>query len=139
MSLVRSVCCLFLGRCVGEEPKPTKEEPTRAEPSVSGADLGQKGSRLGKGQRRTAETHGRQRRGGSHCNEEAKDHAKHLAPREIGYLCRSPSRTLTDREGKPQTQVRPRGQHCAAMTSSNSASTAACPLMSLTWISVALL
>jgi hypothetical protein len=49
MSLVRSVCCLFLGRRVGEEPKPTKEEPTRAEPSVSGADLGQKEADLEKG------------------------------------------------------------------------------------------
>ena len=48
MNLLRSICCLFLGRCVGEEPKPTKEEPTRAEPSVSQGDLGQTEAELEK-------------------------------------------------------------------------------------------
>jgi hypothetical protein len=41
MSLLRSICCLFAGRCAGEEPKPTRERP------VSG-DLGQKEAELEK-------------------------------------------------------------------------------------------
>jgi len=49
MNLLRSVCCLVLGRCVGEEPEPTKKEATRGEPGVSGADLGQKEAALEKG------------------------------------------------------------------------------------------
>jgi hypothetical protein len=49
MNLLRSICCLVVGRCAGEKPKPTKEEPMRAEPSVSGADLGQKEAELEKG------------------------------------------------------------------------------------------
>lgn len=49
MNLLRSVCCLLSGRCAGEEPKPTKEEVTRGEPAVSGADLGQKEAALEKG------------------------------------------------------------------------------------------
>jgi hypothetical protein len=38
MNLLRSICCLFAGRC--EEPKPTKET-TRGEAPVSEGDLGQ--------------------------------------------------------------------------------------------------
>ena len=38
MSLLRSICCLFGGRCAGEEPKPTTETMRREAPS----DLGQK-------------------------------------------------------------------------------------------------
>jgi hypothetical protein len=37
MNLLRSICCLFAGRCAGEEPK----EAVRAEPSVPKGDLGQ--------------------------------------------------------------------------------------------------
>jgi hypothetical protein len=40
MNLLRSICCLFAGRCGVEEPKPTKEN-MRGEPPVSEADLGQ--------------------------------------------------------------------------------------------------
>jgi hypothetical protein len=38
MSLLRSICCLFSGRCAGEEPKPTTETMRREAPG----DLGQK-------------------------------------------------------------------------------------------------
>jgi hypothetical protein len=38
MSLLRSICCLFGGRCAGEEPKPTTETMRREAPG----DLGQK-------------------------------------------------------------------------------------------------
>jgi hypothetical protein len=38
MNLLRSICCLFAGRC--EEPKPTKET-MRDEAPVSEGDLGQ--------------------------------------------------------------------------------------------------
>ena len=41
MNLLRSICCLFAGRCAPEEPKPTKET-LRGEPPVSEGDLGQK-------------------------------------------------------------------------------------------------
>jgi len=37
MSLLRSICCLFGGRCAGEEPKPTTETMRREAPG----DLGQ--------------------------------------------------------------------------------------------------
>jgi hypothetical protein len=40
MNLFRSICCLFAGRCAGEEPKPTKET-MRDEAPVSEGDLGQ--------------------------------------------------------------------------------------------------
>jgi hypothetical protein len=40
MNLFRSICCLFAGRCAGEEPKPTKET-MRGEAPVSEGDLGQ--------------------------------------------------------------------------------------------------
>jgi hypothetical protein len=40
MTLLRSICCLFAGRCAGEEPKPTKET-MRDEAPVSEGDLGQ--------------------------------------------------------------------------------------------------
>ena len=38
MSLLRSICCLFGGRCAGEEPKPTTETMRGEAPS----DLGQR-------------------------------------------------------------------------------------------------
>jgi hypothetical protein len=38
VSLLRSICCLFGGRCAGEEPKPTTETMRREAPG----DLGQK-------------------------------------------------------------------------------------------------
>jgi hypothetical protein len=38
MSLLRSICCLFGGRCAGEEPKPTTETMRREAPG----DLGQR-------------------------------------------------------------------------------------------------
>jgi hypothetical protein len=47
MSLLRSICCLFVGRCAGEEPKPTKETMRTAAPG-SEADLGQKEAELEK-------------------------------------------------------------------------------------------
>ena len=47
MNLLRSNCCLFAGRCVGEEPKPTKER-MRGEAPVSEGDLGQKEAALEK-------------------------------------------------------------------------------------------
>jgi hypothetical protein len=47
MNLLRSICCLFGGRCAVEEPKPTKDT-MRGEPSVSGGDLGQKEAELEK-------------------------------------------------------------------------------------------
>ena len=40
MNLLRSICCLFAGRCAVEEPKPSKET-VRSESRVSEADLGQ--------------------------------------------------------------------------------------------------
>ena len=40
MNLLRSICCLFAGRCAVEEPKPTKGT-VRGEPPFSEADLGQ--------------------------------------------------------------------------------------------------
>jgi len=47
MNLLRSFCCLFAGRCAGEEPKPTKEA-VRGEPSAPKGDLGQKEAELEK-------------------------------------------------------------------------------------------
>ena len=44
MNLLRSICCLFAGRCAGEEPK----EAVRGEPSVPKGDLGQKEADLEK-------------------------------------------------------------------------------------------
>ena len=41
MSLLRSICCLFGGRCAEEEPKSTRDTMRRATPG-SQADLGQK-------------------------------------------------------------------------------------------------
>jgi hypothetical protein len=41
MNLLRSLCCLFAGRCAGEEPQPSKR--TKEE-----ADLGQKEAELEK-------------------------------------------------------------------------------------------
>jgi hypothetical protein len=38
MSLLRSICCLFGGRCAEEEPKPTTDTMRREAPG----DLGQK-------------------------------------------------------------------------------------------------
>jgi hypothetical protein len=38
MSLLRSICCLFGGRCAEEEPKPTTETMRREAPG----DLGQR-------------------------------------------------------------------------------------------------
>jgi hypothetical protein len=38
MTLLRSICCLFGGRCAGEEPKPITEATRREAPG----DLGQK-------------------------------------------------------------------------------------------------
>jgi len=46
MSLLRSICCLFAGRCAGEEATPTKQT-VRGEPPVS-SDLGQKEAELEK-------------------------------------------------------------------------------------------
>jgi hypothetical protein len=45
MNLLRSICCLFAGRC--EEPKPTKEG-MRGQAPVSEGDLGQKEAELEK-------------------------------------------------------------------------------------------
>jgi len=53
MSLLRSICCLFGGRCAGEEPKPTTETMRGEAPS----DL-VKGSWARKSQRRPTSTHG---------------------------------------------------------------------------------
>ena len=47
MNLLRSICCLFAGRCAVDEPKPTKET-MRGEPPVSEGDLGQKEAELEK-------------------------------------------------------------------------------------------
>jgi hypothetical protein len=47
MSLLRSFCCLFGGRCAEEKPKPTNETTHSAAP-VSQADLGQKEAELDK-------------------------------------------------------------------------------------------
>jgi len=47
MNLLRSICCLFAGRCAVEETKPTKET-VRGEPPVSEADLGQSEAELEK-------------------------------------------------------------------------------------------
>ena len=47
MSLLRSICCFFGGRCAGEEPRPTNETTRRAAPA-SQADLGQKEAELEK-------------------------------------------------------------------------------------------
>ena len=44
MNVLRSLCCLFGGRCGVEEPKPTKET-MRGKTPVSG-DLGQKEAEL---------------------------------------------------------------------------------------------
>jgi hypothetical protein len=41
MSLLRSICCLFGGRCAGEEPKPTTETMRTGAPGAPG-DLGQR-------------------------------------------------------------------------------------------------
>jgi hypothetical protein len=53
MNLLRSICCLFGGRCAVEEAKPTKETmrgepPVRDEPPASEGDLGQKEAELEK-------------------------------------------------------------------------------------------
>ena len=47
MGLLRSIWCLFAGRCVGEESRPTKQT-MRGEPPVSEGDLGQKEAELEK-------------------------------------------------------------------------------------------
>lgn len=47
MNLLRSICCLFPGRCASEEPKPPKET-MRGEPPVSEGDLGQQEAELEK-------------------------------------------------------------------------------------------
>jgi hypothetical protein len=47
MSLLRSICCLFAGRCAGEEPKPMGET-RRGEAPVSEGDLGQTEAELEK-------------------------------------------------------------------------------------------
>jgi hypothetical protein len=47
MNLFRSICCLFAGRCAGEEPKSTKET-MRGEAPVSEGDLGQTEAELEK-------------------------------------------------------------------------------------------
>ena len=47
MNLLGSICCLFAGRCAGEEPKPRKET-MRGEAPVSEVDLGQKEAELEK-------------------------------------------------------------------------------------------
>jgi hypothetical protein len=47
MSLLRSICCLFGGRCAEEEPKPTNKTTRRAA-SDAQADLGQKEAQLEK-------------------------------------------------------------------------------------------
>ena len=47
MSLLRSICCLFGGRCAGEEHRPTKES-MRTGTTGSQADLGQKEAELEK-------------------------------------------------------------------------------------------
>jgi hypothetical protein len=47
MNLLRSICCLFAGRCAAEEPKPTNEA-VRGEPSAPKGDLGQKEAELEK-------------------------------------------------------------------------------------------
>jgi len=47
MGLLRSICCLFAGRCAGEESRPTKQT-MRGEPPVSEGDLGQKEAELEK-------------------------------------------------------------------------------------------
>ena len=44
LSLLRSICCLFAGRCEEEEPKPTM----RNAPPGSQGDLGQKEAELAK-------------------------------------------------------------------------------------------
>ena len=45
MNILRSLCCLFGGRCGVEEPKPTKET---GETTVSEGDLGQAEAELEK-------------------------------------------------------------------------------------------
>ena len=47
MNLLRSLCCLFGGRCSLEEPKPTKETERGGTPGSEG-DLGQKEAELEK-------------------------------------------------------------------------------------------
>ena len=47
MNLLRSLCCLFGGRCGVEEPKPTKETARGDKPGSEG-DLGQKEAELEK-------------------------------------------------------------------------------------------
>ena len=47
INLLRSICCLFAGRCAVEEPEATKET-MRGEPPVSEGDLGQTESDLEK-------------------------------------------------------------------------------------------
>jgi hypothetical protein len=47
VSLLRSICCLFAGRCEREEPKPTRETMRSAAPG-SQAELGQKEAELEK-------------------------------------------------------------------------------------------
>ena len=58
MNLLGSICCLFAGRCAGEEPKPTKET-MRGEAPVSEGDLGQTEATLEKaGQERMGHMEG---------------------------------------------------------------------------------
>jgi hypothetical protein len=47
MNVLRSICCLFAGRCAGEEPKPTKGT-MRGKEAVREGDLGQKDAELEK-------------------------------------------------------------------------------------------
>ncbi len=47
MSLLRSICCLFAGRCEKEEPTPTRQTRRSAVPG-SQADLGQKEAEMEK-------------------------------------------------------------------------------------------
>ena len=47
MCLLRSICCLFTGRCEGEEPKPTRQTMRSAAPGSQG-DLGQKEAEMEK-------------------------------------------------------------------------------------------
>jgi hypothetical protein len=56
MNLFRSICCLFAGRCAGEEPKPTKET-MRGEAPVSEGDLGQT-EHIGEGRQRADGSYG---------------------------------------------------------------------------------
>ena len=57
MNLLRSICCLFAGRCAVEEPK--TKGTVRGEPPFSEADLGQTRSGIREDRQRADEPYGR--------------------------------------------------------------------------------